>query len=236
MAKRHVQRSDTLTPSPSPRVNRLKLPPPPDPDELLARFKDFPAIDVISRRFNDPNDPGSLPILLKDEDPHCCTNTSHQQRLKSGATICALCKHPARKWYVRYFNLAQEGRNAQMRGKGYVAVEIKELQDSDDISDLYRSSKDTFVRRGDRGQELLGKQPLALFLEIKRRQRVHRMQQAMSATQLRSDLAESAGSALGDEAGQSFKDGAIRVESMTRHTTTLGDEAALAQEVAGLEE
>ena len=35
------------------------------PEALLVRFKDFPAINVIARRFSNPNDPGSLPILLK---------------------------------------------------------------------------------------------------------------------------------------------------------------------------
>jgi hypothetical protein len=40
-----------------------------DPAAIAARFKDFPALDVLTRRFNNPNDPGSLPILLKDENP-----------------------------------------------------------------------------------------------------------------------------------------------------------------------
>jgi hypothetical protein len=230
MAKRVVQTSGVVAGAKkAPRVV------PPDPVTLLERFKDFPAIDVISRRFNDPNDPGSLPILLKDEDRHCCANSDHQLKLKSGATICPACKRPARKWYVRWFNLAQEGRNAQMRGKGYVAVEVKELQDSDDVSDLF-TGKDTAVRRGDRGQEILGKQPLELYLEIKRRQRLKRNEQAVNANRTRTQLAEAAGRALGDEAGQSIHDGAIQVESMTRHKTTLGAEADLQDDLAALEE
>lgn len=218
---RHVQTSGVVATKRAP-----KRPPPADPADLLARFKDFPAIEVLSRRFNDPNDPGSLPILLSDESPDSCTNTSHQFQLRPAATRCHLCKHPARQWYVRYFNLAQEGRHAQMRQKGYVAVAIKDLQDSEDIADLYRSDKDAYVRRGDRGQEILGKMPLELFLYIKRQQHTHRMARATSRAQLTSDLAESAGTALGDEAGQSLHDGAIQVESMTRHSTTLGDESA----------
>ncbi len=230
MAKRVVQTSGVVA-----GAKARAAAPAPNKEALLDRFKDFPAIDVISRRMNDPNDPGSLPILLKDEDPHCCINTDHQQKMKPGAAECRICKKPARKWYVRYFNLAQEGRNAQMRGKGYVAVEIKELQDSDDISDLYTSNKDTFVRRGDRGQEILGKQPLELFLEIKRRQHEHRMQRSMSAKQLRSELAEAAGSELGDEAGSSIHAGDIKVESMTRSRTTLGAEAELGDDLAGMD-
>lgn len=199
-----------------------------NPEELLERFKEYPAIDIISRRFSDPSDPGSLPILLKDESPECCTSTDHQNRLTMGATKCPLCKRPARKWYVRYFNLTEQGRNAQMRAKGYVPVEIKELQDQDDIADLYRSEKDTYVRRGDRGQELLGKQPLELYLYIKAKQREKRMADSISARKVRADLAESAGAELGDEAGQTIHDGGIRLERIKRSRSTLGDEAGVA--------
>lgn len=219
MAKRVIQTSGVTATKTARRAAPVNT------DELLERFKDYPAIDVISRRFNDPNDPGSLPILLKGEDPNCCTNTDHQQKMKPGATTCPICKRPARQWYVRYFNLAQEGRNAQMRGKGYIPVEVKELQDSDDISDLYRSDKDMYVRRGDRGQEILGKQPLELFMAIKKKQHAARMSRSMSVKAMRADLAESAGRELGDEAGTSIHGGDIQIESMTRVKTTLGEEA-----------
>jgi hypothetical protein len=224
MPRRRVQTSATLTPP----VKVAAKVAPPDPKALLERYKDFPSIDVISRRFNNPNDPGSLPILLKDEDAACCTNTDHQRRLRPNATVCHLCDRPARKWYVRYFNLASEGRNAQMRSKGYQTVRIAELMDADDIGDLYTEKKDGVVRRGDRGQEVLGKMPLPLFLEIKRRQEDERMARAISAKAIRSDLEEAAGKDLGDEAGQSLKDGVIKVESVTRHSSTLGDEAQAA--------
>lgn len=198
-----------------------------DPEVLAERFKDYPAIDVISRRLMDPSDPGSLPILLKDEPADACTNTDHQNRMKPGATVCHLCKRPTRTWYVRWFNLAQEGRNAQMRAKGYLNVEIAELHDADDVADLFRSSTDRFVRRGDRGQEILGKQPLELFLAIKKRQREIRMADVISGKKIKSDLAEAAGAELGDEAGQSIHDGAIKIESVKRERSTLGEEAEL---------
>jgi hypothetical protein len=72
-------------------------------------------------------------------------------------------------WFVYWFNMGREGRNAQMRSKGYIPVEISELSDVDDISDLYRSTNDRFVRRGDRGQEVLCKQPLEAYNYIKGR-------------------------------------------------------------------
>lgn len=227
MPRRKVQRTETAAHAPTRR--RAALPPPVDPDAMLAKFKDYPAIDVITRRFTDPNDPGSLPILLKDEADRCCINSDHQNKLRAGDTTCRFCKLPVRIWHVRYFNLAQEGRNAQMRSKGYVNVAITDLKDADDVSDLYRSDKDAYVRRGDRGQEILGKMPLELYNEIKRRQRALLDAQANSTQRLQADLANAAGRELGDEAGQSLHDGAIKVESMTRHRTTL-EEEALGQE------
>lgn len=198
-----------------------------DPAVMAERFKDYPAIEVLSRRFNNPNDPGSLPILLKDEDANACVNTDHQNVLKPGSTKCLKCGKPARKWYVRWFNLASEGRNAQMRAKGYVPVEMTELPDVDDIADLYRSDKDRFVRRGDHGKEILGKMPLELFTYVKTKQRQAWSQSAISKTKTRQALAESAGAELGDEAGQSIHDGMIQIESLTQTKTTLGDEAGV---------
>lgn len=196
-----------------------------DPKAILERFKDYPAIDVISRRFANPADPGSLPILLKDEDANCCVNSEHANRLREGAVTCHLCKKPARKWFVYWFNLAREGRNAQMRAKGFVAVEIKELADANDISDLFKSKEDGYVRRGDRGQEILGKMPLELYNAVKARQRATWTKSAVSAKKLRADLAEAAGNELGDEAGQSIHEGGIKIESLKQSRTTLGDEA-----------
>jgi hypothetical protein len=203
------------------------------PESVLAsiseRFKDFPALNVLTRRFNDPSDPGSQPILLKDEATDACTNTEHQTKLKLGAAKCTLCGRPARRWYVRYFNLGMEGRHSQMREKGYVPVELKELQSSDDVSDLYRSKEDTFVRRGDRGQEILAKTPLEGVLYVKRLQRDRRMADSISPKKLKADLAEAAGAELGDEAGQTIFDGGIQVESVSRSRTTLGAEAELGE-------
>lgn len=193
-------------------------------EDLLERFKDFPAIDAISRRFENPNDPGSLPILLKDEDPHSCVNSEHQNRLRSGATTCHLCRRPVRKYQVRWFNLSQEGRKGQMRSKGYMGVRVSELSDADDVSDMYRSKEDEYVRRGDNGKELLGKMPLEIYMEIKRRQQEERSKRASSKRHLLSDLAESAGRELGSEAGDMIHDGEITVESMSRSKGNMRDE------------
>lgn len=209
---------------------RTAKPVPTDVEGIKARFADFPAIEVLSRRFNDPTDPGSLPILLRDEDPNSCVNSDHQFRLKPGATRCHLCHKPARKWYVRYFNLAQEGRNAQMRSKGYVGVEVKELQDADDVADRFGGKDELYVRRGDRGQEILAKQPLEAHNFIKAKAREQREAVARSAKKMRQELAEAAGKELGDEAGSAIDAGEIQVESMKRSRTSLGEEATVGDE------
>ena len=194
-------------------------------EDLIAKFADFPAIDVLSRRFNDPNDPGSLPILLRDEDPACCVNSDHQNRMKQDVTICHLCKRPNRIWYVRFTNTSQEGRWAQIRSKGYVPVNITELRDEQDVADLVKGTGDQYVRRGDRGQEILVKMPMLIYNHIKSLQRAERKTRSLSVKQLKADLAEAAGTELGDEAGSMIHNGGIMVESFKRTKTTLQEEA-----------
>lgn len=230
--KRTFQSSDELTPKP---IKAKPLGALPTPDALKAMFKDLPNIEVLSRRFDNPNLPGSLAIVLKDESPHACTNSEHINRLKAGSVTCTsrdvdtgrVCGKPARLWYVRWFNLGKENRNSEMRQLGYQPVLISELPDANDISDLYRSTDDKFVRRGDRGQEVLAKQPLAAYNYIKAKQRQQWNEAAIKPKKVRESIAEAAGAEHGDEAGQSIHDGAIRLESFTRSTTTLGEESGV---------
>lgn len=223
-----ARQARTQTPSATPKPQKKVVLPQGDPAAIAERFKDFPNIEVLTRRFSDPSDPGSLPILLKDDPDGACVNSEHMNRLKPGATKCHICKNPARLWYVRWANFGMEGRAAQIRAKGYAGVEIKELKDTDDVADLFRSDKDTLVRRGDRGQEILVKVPLEAYNYIKGKQRESWNARAMSGKQVTADLAEAAGAELGDEAGQSIHDGAITVEKLTRTRSTLGDEAGRA--------
>lgn len=204
-----------------------------DKAALLERFKDYPAFDVLERRFSDPNDPGSLPILLKDEANDACINSDHQGRMREGATVCHLCKKPTRMWMVRWVNTGIEGRWGQIKSKGYVRVELSELKDSNDVSDLVRQKEDggamdgkVFVRRGDRGGEVLCKMPLEIYNYLKRAQRETQRVRNNSKKAMASDLAEAAGAELGDEAGQTIHDGGISVESMTRSRRSLEDELA----------
>src|SRR3954468_6990994 len=104
---RKVQTSEM---SAAPAPAKKKIIPQGDAAAIAARFKDFPAIDVLTRQMQNPTDPGSLPILLKGESGDCCTNSDHMNRLRPGATKCHVCKRPARQWYVRWANFGQEGR------------------------------------------------------------------------------------------------------------------------------
>lgn len=214
-----------------------KTAPVPPVGSLLERFKDFPAIDVIERRFQNPNDPGSLPILLKDESPHACCNTEHHNRIKGGWTTCQVkskdtgraCGKPLRKWFVYWVNTAKEGRWSQIKSKGYVPVEVRDLQDAQEVSDLVKQTEESgsiYVRRGDRGQEILCKQPLELYNEIKKRQRAATEARNKSVKSRREERAEMAGKELGDEAGQAIYDGEIKEEYMRRGKSTLQEEAA----------
>lgn len=219
--KRNVQTS-------GPAPKQPKAIPLGDKTALLERFKDYPAIDVIERRFNDPNDPGSLPVLLRDEDPDACVNTDHQGKLLSNATTCPKCHKPVRLYVVRWVNTSIEGRWGQIRAKGYVPVEVAELNDAQDVADLVKQKEDggkVYVRRGDRGQEILCKMPLALYTYLKRAQRESLKIRGNSKKALREELAETAGAALGDEAGTFVQDG-IQIETMKRSTRSLEAELA----------
>lgn len=209
---------------------RTVLPVPTERAAMLERWKDFPAVDVVENYLLNPGDSGSLPILLVDEDPHACVNTDHMRALKPGATTCHQCKKPARKYYVRWMNTGQEGRAAQLRGKGFVKVEIGQLRDVHDVSDLIRmkdeDSGKVFVTRGDRGAEILIYQPLELYNARKQAEADRRSAEAKSVQKRRAMLAERAGASLGDEAGQSIHEGAIKEEYFKRSKTTIGEEAA----------
>lgn len=212
---------------------RKATPPPPvtelpSKDALKDAFKDFPAIDLLERRFLDPRDPGSLPILLKDEAPDACVNSEHQSKVKPGQVRCGICQKPARKWFVYWGNTAKEGRHSQIMAKAYVPVEVSELRDEMDVADLVKQADDhnrVYVRRGDRGKDLLYKQPLAAWNLIKRKARELKAAQMQSATKRRDALAEANAKAFGAEAGERVYAGEIREESFTRSRSTLGAEA-----------
>jgi hypothetical protein len=208
---------------------------------LTELLKDYPAVDVLKRRLTDPHDPGSLPILLKDEAQGCCMNSDHQRDLPMGATQCRgrdaetgkRCGKPARKWHIHTCNTAIEGRWAQMKSKGYIPVLVEELQDTEDVSDLVRQKEDNgtmYVRRGDRGKEITMKIPIHAYNYINKQKLDERIRRSKSKRAQREDLAESihANAELGaerDQAAQMVHSGGISIETMKHERTTLGAEA-----------
>lgn len=117
--------------------------------ELKAEFPDYPLIDVFERRALVGLD-ANLDIRLKDdlsimEDP-------------TGARC---------KWRLRWFNFGKEGRAQQANAEAYVKVRWDELADSESISAGARI--DAYVRKGDRGLEVLHKIPRKLYDYKKRR-------------------------------------------------------------------
>lgn len=212
----------TSTPAAQPGASAAQLGT--TPADLLERFKEYPAIDLIGRQLAAPGDPGTLPILLRDEDRDACTNSDHQWNLKPGASKCHMCGKPARKWHVRTINTGIEGRWASIKARGYIPVEIAELRDREDVGDLVEGTADSYARRGDTGREVLVKRPLELHLAIKRTEWEKRNEGMRSKKKLRESLAEAAGAEMGDEAGQTIFEGGIRVESLSQSKTTLGAE------------
>lgn len=205
-------------------------------ESLREAFKDFPTVDLLTRRFSNPGDPGSLPILLKDESPDSCINSEHQHRVKPNQTHCTVvdretgkrCGKPVRKWFVYWGNTNKEGRWSQLMAKAYVAVEVTQLRDEMDVADLVKRNEDgkrVFVRRGDRGQEVLLHMPLAAWNIIKGKRRADNAARMQSASARRNARAETLGRKFGNEAGEYAYQGGIREESFRVERTTLGQEA-----------
>ena len=102
---------------------------------ILEKYKDFEGINVIERRLQHPELPGSLPIRLKDEPTHLEDPLGQK-----------------RTWYLRWVNGMIDGRTSQITDvHGYVPVQWSELQNPKALSGL-AANTDGIVRRGDKGQ------------------------------------------------------------------------------------
>lgn len=166
------------------------------------QFKDFPNAHILERRLQNPDDPGTQPIYLRDDPRPACAEVQHF--LKSGGKArCVVCKLPFRRWYLRWINSQVPNRLHSITfTKGYVKVMKDELADADQISDL-AATVDQTVRRGEKGQGVLVKIPFAAYCQIKQAELARRDARDKSAKKVREDLADAIGSSLGDEAGES---------------------------------
>jgi hypothetical protein len=192
------------------------------PSALAEKLKDYPELKIWERHMLDPHDPGSLPILLKDDPNPNCGDLGHALKAKPFAVKCGECRKPFRMWYVRWGNLAEQERWSTLKNRGYIRVHVKDLADADDIAGLSDAKPDDVVTRGDRKGEALVRKPFAYYVESQReKERQHRARR--NPRRVKQELADEAGRQLGDEAGQSTHDH-LHIEQDIRHKTTLAEE------------
>jgi len=154
-------------------------------DALLAEHKDYPGIAVFQRRALEGAH-ASPDIRLKGEPP-LGEDPQGEQRY----------------WLCRWFNMSIEGRAHRALAEGYVKVEWQELQDEESIVGGVRS--DPYVRKGERGLEVLYKIPRKLYAYKKRRDMLQRQGLLTSESRLRDYLSDRVGveaSKAGDNADQ----------------------------------
>lgn len=188
--------------------------------KLQDEFADFPDIALLERRLEHPEDPGSQPIYLKDDPKPSCDEVQHFAKAK-GKSLCPICRVPFRRWKVRSVNSAMPNRlHGIIHTKRYVKVRKDELADPDQIADLV-AGVDEFARRGEGGKIVLVKIPFMAYAAIKLRELDARMRRDRNPQNMKSDLADAAGSALGDEAGDSISK--MQAE-FSRPSSTIQDE------------
>ena len=207
------------------RVPNAKTEPAPlsiTPDALKEKFAAYPELQIWERHMLDPNDPGSLPILLKDDPSPACGDLGHALKAKPFAMKCPTCRIPFRLWYVRWGNLAEQERWSTLKHRGYIKVHVKDLRDVDEIAGLTDSKPDDMVTRGDKRGEALVKKPFGYYVESQR-EKERLLKARRNPKRVKSELAESAGRDIGDEAGQTIHDH-LHIEQDIRHKSTLAEE------------
>ena len=149
-------------------------------EALKLEFADDPAIQVFERRVLEGKDAGTE-IRLRDEVPV----SEDPQGTK-------------RIWKLRWFNLGKEGRAQQAIDEGYVKVRWTELENREAVVADDKSGE--FVRKGERGYEVLYKMRLKLFDYKKRRDAANRAGLLASESRMRDHVANGV-AARADKAG-----------------------------------
>lgn len=158
---------------------------------LVAKFKDYPAIQALSTRFAVGEDASTDIRLIGDPSPQ-------DDPLGTKST-----------WHLRWFDLGREGRAQQMASHGYVRVQWEELQNQESV---IGDRTQPFVRRGDRGHEILAKIPKELYAFKQRQDAARRRGVYQSESKLVDHMAERTAKRAGavgdnaDQAGQFIAD------------------------------
>lgn len=153
--------------------------------KLSEEFADYPAIDILEQR-----------VLVGAE-------ANNDIRLNDEPGMMVDPTGANRRWKLRWFNFANEGRSYRATAEGYIKVRWDELQDADSIATLER--RDEFVRMGEQGKEVLHKIPFKIY-DYKKRRDVARTQglltsEAALRDHLANNVARMAGN-VGDSADQ----------------------------------
>lgn len=163
---------------------------------LKAEFSDYPLIEVFERRMLTGVD-APLSIRLQGEPP--------PEQDPTGAR---------RTWHLRWFNFGKEGRAQQAASDSYQKVLWSELQDQESVGTGTRT--DPYVRKGDRGLDVLHKIPLKMYRHKQRRKAALTEGLLQSESRLRDHLANS----VADRAG-AIGDNADRAGSFASRSMSL---------------
>lgn len=149
----------------------------------LDEFKDYPAIQVFERRTLVGID-ANTDIRLRGEVP--VTEDPRGQQ---------------RQWKLRWFNFAKEGRAQMASAEGYLKVKWDELQDREAVVGATTNTTDEFVRKGERGLEVLHKMPMKLYDYKKRRDAARQAGKLESVSAMRDHMANSVAGMVGGNSG-----------------------------------
>lgn len=158
-------------------------------DALKDEFKDYPLIEVFERRALVGLDAnldirlrGDLPVTVDPDGSRC-------------------------HWKLRWFNFGKEGRAQQATAEGYDKVRWDELDDQESIAASARV--DAFVRKGNRGEEVLCKIPRKLYDYKKRRDAARHAGLLTSESQLKDYQANTVASMVGARGGNADQAGSF---------------------------
>lgn len=176
-------------------------------EDLKAEFRDYPQIDVFEQRVITGQEASADIRLIEDRSVLDDPANTHAY------------------WKLRWFNLGKPNREEQAKAEGYVKVQWDDLQARGMVP--LGVNMDPYVRRGDRGLEMLFKMPRKLHDYKMRRDAARRNGQLSSVDWVRdynaNQVAKRA-AGVGDNADHagSFAHGlTVSVTPQAKETVTL---------------
>lgn len=170
---------------------------------LIKEFADYPLIDVFERR--------ALVGLDANTD----------LRLKDDPTILVDPTGERCKWKLRWFNFGKEGRAQQAQAEGYLKVRWEDLADQEAIATGARV--DEYVKKGNRGEEVLCKIPRKMYDYKKRRDAARSEGLLSSESGMRDRVANRVSSMVGARGGNADQAGSFLASKQVQMTITKGE-------------